>query len=459
MQQVLPSAQRDMPPNNIDIEALLDRNPLSRLQKLVLGLCAVAAFIDGADRQSIGVIAHSLMQELHLSATQLGFIFSLDNLGAVVGAIVCGWLSDQFGRKPIMLASIAIMAIFTGLTAFSYSFHTLAIVRFGAGFGLGGAAPCFITLASEYVPKRMRSTTAAIIFAAYPLGAACGGFLNSYVITHYDWPVVFYIGTILPLILLAVAAPAMPESMQFLLSHAAPEKRMLKIARALDRSLAGAALRFTRPHQDEPARVRSGSTRALFGDGLARQTLCLWGIFFFAYATSKILSFWLPNILTSGGLPPSSSAIVQGCYNTGNFIGMIAAGRLIEKLGARRALAPALLVTAAAMAIVGLYPTNLTALLIVITVGGCSLGISMAGVVSITAGLYPTSLRATGMGAGMASSRFGQVVAPLGIALLVDMALDTQQIMLAVAAVPLCAFLMVLWFARAKHREAAMPQA
>ena len=59
----------------------------------------------------------------------------------------------------------------------------------------------------------------------------------------------------------------------------------------------------------------------------------------------------------------------------------------------------------------------------------------------------------------MASSRFGQVVAPLGIALLVDMALDTQQIMLAVAAVPLCAFLMVLWFARAKHREAAMPQA
>src|SRR5471032_192142 len=209
---------------SIEVESLLDRKRLSGLQIFVLLACAMAAFIDGADRQGIGLVTNNFMADLHISATRMGMVFSLDNVGAVLGAIGFGMLSDRHGRKPIMVLALGFIVVFTFLTAHAKSFEMLACCRLMAGIGLGGATPGFLTLASEYVPKRLRGAISSLIFAAYPLGGAAGGLWTSYILKHYHWSDVFYIGSALPLLVMVAMIIGLPESMQYLIRHGAPQE-------------------------------------------------------------------------------------------------------------------------------------------------------------------------------------------------------------------------------------------
>src|SRR5205085_1721863 len=127
-------------------------------------------------------------------------------------------VSDRFGRKPALVFTTLLFGIFTVLTAAATSFPMLFTYRLIAGLGLGGATPCFITMAAEYAPQKSRAMYVSLLWAGYPLGNSVGGVLTSFLVARFHWPVIFIVaGT--PTILLAIAMLALlPESLRFLAS-------------------------------------------------------------------------------------------------------------------------------------------------------------------------------------------------------------------------------------------------
>lgn len=436
----------------LDVDDLLARQPFGPRQLLIVAICALAAVVDGADRQAIGLVAVNLTRELNLSATQLGFVFSLDNLGAVVGAILAGQLSDRHGRKPVMAVTLAIVAVATLFTAHAGSYPVLMATRFVAGLGLGGAVPAFLTLAGEYVSKPHRGTVAALMFAGYPIGAACGGLWTNYLLRYSTWPSVFHVGAVLAALVLA-ATGLVSESIHYLARTPGQSGRAVATAKRIWPDLRGQTFQLVEPTASQ--RAPAGSPRELFANGLAPATTCLLGVFFFLFATLNVVVNWLPSILTRGGIPQASVALVLTAWNVGSVCGQVTSSRLTAAWGWRRVLVPCLALAAAALAFLGEFSASLGVVLAVILLAGYGVGVPVAGVIGTTATIYATEQRGTALGAGMAVSRVGQLLSPLLIAVLIDMAVGTGAILGVVAALPLAAAVLVTVFATLRRTRPA----
>ena len=116
---------------------------------LTVGLCFLVAVLEGFDIQAMGVAAPRLAPQFALEATQMGWVFSISNVGLVIGASLGGWLADKSGRKPVLIGAVAMFGCFTLATAFAGDYHSLLAVRFCAGLGFGAALPNMMAIAAE----------------------------------------------------------------------------------------------------------------------------------------------------------------------------------------------------------------------------------------------------------------------------------------------------------------------
>ncbi len=121
----------------LDVRELINRNPLSRFQKLIifLGFCVIA--LDGFDIAIMGFIAPTLKLEWGVSNHQLGLVISAALIGLALGAIFSGPLADWLGRKKIIINSVFFFGFWTIATAFSHNVEQMMFFRFMTGLGLG----------------------------------------------------------------------------------------------------------------------------------------------------------------------------------------------------------------------------------------------------------------------------------------------------------------------------------
>jgi AAHS family 4-hydroxybenzoate transporter-like MFS transporter len=300
--------------------------------------------------------------------------------------------------------------------------------------GLAGALPCVLALASEYAPRRIRGLMVTVVFSAYPFGGAIGGLLSAWLTTVSDWRMVFYIGGILPALVAVAIAVLMPESMQFLAVRGATQRieavlRRLKLD-ADPTTAEGPAVGAPGP--------RAG-LRSLFANGLAPATLLLWTVYFFAFATTKIMVVWFPSILKEAGLTVVMAGVAQASFNLGTTGGMAVSGRLVDRYGPGRVLTPALVACSVAVLMLGVMAHGVASVLVLAALVGAFLGIGAAGVHVVAVQLYAPPVRSTGLGFGLASSRFGQVLSPMMVGVMLTAGAGAQAVYATVAVLPLLA--------------------
>ena len=213
----------------LDVRELINRNPLSRFQKLIifLGFCVIA--LDGFDIAIMGFIAPTLKLEWGVSNHQLGLVISAALIGLALGAIFSGPLADWLGRKKIIINSVFFFGFWTIATAFSHNVEQMMFFRFMTGLGLGAAMPNIGTLVSEYAPERQRSFIITVIFCGFTFGAAAGGFSASWLIPQFGWHSLMALGGILPLLFAPLLIWLLPESVRFLVIKQAPAARIRAI--------------------------------------------------------------------------------------------------------------------------------------------------------------------------------------------------------------------------------------
>lgn len=434
--------------NEVNVTRLIDEGPLTRFQVGTIVCCALVNLFDGADTQSIGVAAPFIAEGLGIKIANFGPIFSSALLGATLGAASFGPLADRLGRKTLLIVATVLIGVFTLLTALANSVSMLVMFRMLAGLGLGGATPCFIALTAEYAPARLRATLVTLMWSAFPLGAMMGGLLNSYLLTQLGWRAIFYIGGVGPLFLAAGLLFYLPESIKFLLARRNDTDAVRKIV---------ARFRFPLIRHDshfvvEEERLPGASIRHLFTQGRMLGTLLLWVPFFMGFGLLTVVVLWTPALLRLNGIAPAATAFVVAFNGLGAFFGQSTAGRLIQRFGILPVLLPAFLLGAAATVGLGYGASSVMVAATFVGLIGLFVGLGTAGAIALSALIYPTPIRSTGVGWGMAMGRFGQIVGPLIAGALLGAGWTADRIMIVIACGGLIAAVFVVlfrtWFVR-----------
>src|SRR5215831_17872841 len=133
----------------------LERLPFSRWHRNFFILAFLGVMFDAADFALFGAALPPIAREFGLNPAQAGGLATIGLVGAFVGALFWGTISDYIGRRTSFSATIGIFSVFTALVAASWNVASLAVFRFMSNFGLGGEVPVAATLVSEYSPSRI----------------------------------------------------------------------------------------------------------------------------------------------------------------------------------------------------------------------------------------------------------------------------------------------------------------
>lgn len=410
----------------LDVRELINTNPLSRYQKLVifLGFCVIA--LDGFDIAIMGFIAPTLKQEWGVSNHELGFVISTALIGLALGALFSGPLADWLGRKKIIINSVFFFGFWTIATAFSQNIEQMIFFRFMTGLGLGAAMPNMSTLVSEYAPERQRSFIITVIFCGFTFGAAVGGFAASWLIPQFGWHSLMALGGILPLLFAPLLIWKLPESARFLVIKQAPVARIHAILQRCYPGQVSENVSFILPQQP----IKSSAMRIVLSRDYLFGSLMLWLIYFMGLFLVYILGSWLPTLVKEIGLTVSQAAIMTALYQAGGTVGSLFAGWLMDKINPHRALGIIYAVGGLFTMAIGYAGINFPLLCSLAFVSGACLNGANTGMNALSARFYPTQARATGSSWMHGVGRIGAILSAFAGAEMLAMGFDFRSVFL-----------------------------
>lgn len=377
----------------VDVKAWIDVRPISRFQWNVLLLCFVIIMLDGYDAAVMGFIAPALIEDWGISRAQMGPVLGAAMFGVAIGALVAGPLSDRYGRKRILLWSVALFALFSLAGALAQSPSQLALMRFLTGLGLGAVMPNCVTLVAEYMPERRKGLMITLMYSGFNVGSGLGGFIAAGLLSHYSWHSALIFGGVLPLVVLPFMIVMLPESAMNMVARRLPSGQ---IAGVLNR-LGGSFSSETRFQLNAPQISRHNKVAQLFRNGYARGTVALWLTYFMGLFVIYLLNGWLPTILRSGGLSLQQAAIITGLFQLGGPLGGILVGYLMDRTSAKAVIAVTYFLGCVCLLTQGLMDFGSAALSVLIFISGMCINGAQNGLQAYSPAYYQTEIRATGV--------------------------------------------------------------
>jgi AAHS family 3-hydroxyphenylpropionic acid transporter len=392
---------------------------------VTVGLCFLVAVLEGFDIQAMGVAAPKLGAELNLAKDVLGEALSAANIGLVLGAILGGWLADQFGRKAVLIGAVLGFGVFTLLTMHARGFEMLFLARLGAGFGFGAALPNIMALSAEVAPPGKRGSTGTMMFCGMPLGGGTVA-LISWLGLGLDWRHLFLIGGLAPLLLAPLIFFMMKEppvlrerggaslnwrwlavvplyAVSYLLlawAGTSPGMGSIGVLTPWLATLPTVVITYMILHRG-----------ALFGEGRALQSVLLWAVFFPTLLILYLVLNWLPTLVIGKGFAAQAS-LASVWFNAASMVGALILGRLVDRFGLRWPMMAAYAGLIASLMLLARADDLNMVMALSGAVGFFVLGANYA-LYGAAASYYPSVARGRGSGAAVAWGRLGSVAGPL----------------------------------------------
>ena len=396
----------------IDVGAVLDDGHWGAHQKLLVFATALTIVLDGLDNQVFGGTIPALMRDWHLPRTAFTPVLTSGMFGMMIGGAIGGVVGDRLGRRVALLSSLLVFGLLTLLVALAGSPLALVVLRFLAGLGLGGAMPNAAALSSEYVPTRHRPFAVTLTIVCIPFGGSLAGFVGGEVLPRFGWRVLFLICGAAPLVLAAILVKVLPESPRFLARHERRWHELSVLLRRLGHHVPeGAAFVDTA----EKAAART-SMRELLVPAYRRDTLALCGSFFFCLLSVYMGTNWVPSMLTAARFDVGTASYGLTAFNVGGVVGAILGAVMIMRFGSRLSMlsmAAGAIGGAVVMAVMPIGPQATVAVFAMLAWTGGLLNAVQTTMYALAAHVYPTSVRATGVGTAVAFGRIGGVLSPI----------------------------------------------
>jgi MFS family permease len=343
---------------------------------------AIGYAMDGFDLLILGFMLRTIAADLHLSQAQSASLVTATLIGAVLGGIGFGMLSDRLGRVRVLTWTIVVFAVFTGLCAFAQGYWDLLIYRTLAGVGLGGEFGIGMALVAEAWPASKRARASSYVGLGWQTGVLAAAIATPLLLPVIGWRGMFAVG-VFP----AVAAYFIRASLH------EPE---VFVAKSKDRPKESALHLLVK--DNETAKLSLGMV-----------ILC--SVQNFGYYGVMI---WLPNYLsTRFGFALTQSAMWTCVTLAGMALGIFMFGHIADRIGRRPAFFSYML-GAAVMVLIYSRLTDPYQLLVVGAVMGFFVNGMLGGYGALISELFPTAARATAQNVlfniGRGVGGFGPVV-------------------------------------------------
>lgn len=392
---------------------VIDNGQISAQQMLVIGLCMFFNMLDGFDIIAMAIVASDVSTELQLSPDRLGWIFSFALAGMMAGAMLLAPVSDIIGRRKMIILSVTLVGVSILLTANANSLAEFVVLRFISGIGAGAMLASQATLSAEYSPERYRAFSVAAVTSGYALGAMMTSVIAGFVMPEYGWRGMFWFGGGLTLSMVVVAWLFIPESLKYLFERrpANALERVNKILRKLKKD----TLSELPDIAERGKKIKAGFFATLF-KLLAKEhrvvTLTLWLTFFLCFATLYFLLSWIPKLMDDAGFEVAVGRQAFFLFNFGGVLGIYLLGILSIRFKLTNIIFALLFLSAIAMIVFAMAPTERNLMLSIIFVIGMLQQGGFTGLYSAAAKAYPTEIRTTGIGWSIGLGRLGAVLGP-----------------------------------------------
>lgn len=359
---------------------------VTRYQWLVLLVAWLGWVFDAMDATIYAMVLHPALHEL-LPRSGLatggeeigwygGIIFSVFLVGWALGGVLFGVLADRFGRTRVLIATILIYALFTGMAALSQTWWQLGLFRFLTALGIGGEWAAGAALVAEVWPEEKRARAAGVLQSAWAVGFFAAALANL-LLREQGWRPVFIVGVAPALVALLVRL-WVREPERWLHAHAAESLRSRRKPRLAEL--------FSPP-------LRRST---LVGSGLAFVAVFgLWG----ATNWTPTLVRVLPEMQTLDAAAVASRiSYATMMLNVGALVGYLSFGPLAERLGRRAVFGLMCLGSLVLLPLTFLTPRTYAQVLLLLPLLGFFNNGIFSGFPIYLPELYPTRLRATGAG-------------------------------------------------------------
>jgi AAHS family 4-hydroxybenzoate transporter-like MFS transporter len=397
----------------VDVGRLLDEGRWGAYQKWLVFLTALTIVFDGIDNQLLGVSIPSIMREWGVGRSAFAPVVALGFFGMMIGGAAAGLAGDRFGRRFALLATVVLFGVATLAAATAGSVTALAILRLIAGVGLGGAMPNAAALAAEYVPARQRPIAVTITIVCVPLGATLAGLLAIPLLPAIGWRGVFVLGGIAPLAAAAALAFVLPESPRYLVRHRQRWPQLRSVLGRMGHPV-GADAVFAEAAAGAPPRT---PIRAIVSPGWRVDTFALWGAFVSCLFAVYLGFSWLPTIFADAGLSPAAASSAITGWNLGGVAGALCGGVLMTRFGSRvtmLAMTAGAIAGAIILSRMAIDAASVTSVIAMLTITGGLINAVQTTMYALAAHVYPTAMRATGVGVAVAIGRGGAIASGYG---------------------------------------------
>jgi AAHS family 4-hydroxybenzoate transporter-like MFS transporter len=437
----------------IDIPALIDRRGFGAFQLGVVILCGLVLFLDGFDTQATSYVVPLLKKQWGLTEPDMGNIFAAALVGLMVGYLFVSLASDRFGHKKVLVISTIVFGLFTLATTMASDGTQLLALRFLTGIGLGAAAPSAVALTSEYVPRRLRASCVLAIYCGFSLGFIVAGYCAAQLLPSFGWHSLFYVGALVPLLLVVPLMVWLPESLEFLLLRRQDDARVGAIVGRLAPDEPGPGGAQFAVSTQEPG---GSGIAALFAEHRAWGTILLWFVFAINLAQFYLTQSWLPSILAGFGYSLGARAWATSLFTTGGIVAAFAIGPAMDRIGPYRSLAILYFVGGILVALTGAaFTSSVTIVMLVAFASGFCVSGGQKSVIAVAAVYYPTSIRSAGVGWALGIGRIGGIGGPWLVSRLLAAQWSPQAIFYLLGIPMVCAAIAIGVMGRLGRRDAA----
>ncbi|TQK71043.1 aromatic acid/H+ symport family MFS transporter [Nocardioides sp. SLBN-35] len=358
-----------------------------RTQTWVRALCWATVTLEGFDIVALSAALPTILDGGHVGMDKASatFVTTISLVGIMVGAILVGPLSDRWGRRRCILASIALFSVFTLAVPLATNPETFGALRLVAGLGLGACMPAALTMMSEATPETQRARATTLTMTGYHVGAVLTALVALAVVPQ--WHLLFVIGGVAGLVILPLMWLKLPET-----------------------NAVALARRGATAGQGESA-VPAPRASEILRSPYRTASLATWAACFMGLLLVYGLNSWLPTIMREAGYEIAASLTLLLLLNLGGIAGLVLAGIVGDARGIRRSTLGWFAAAAVLLAVLSVHLPTLVLNGAVFLTGVFVFSAQVLVYAWITR-YYPPHLRGTALGLASGVGRLGSIVGP-----------------------------------------------